>query len=176
MKWRETQFLFFTLPFVNNFFSGIYQDSYLSPVGIFSSQFISQVKIYQPHFLFQNISVLLMCCWERRRSKDVKSVSVCIFRKGDNEDLKSYEYDMNKTFLNAQKERPSILLLSALGNMGWCWLRTACFGSEIWFGTGMTAVIQGEGTVQLTYKVYESSLVFATHEASLLVGDKGLHM
>ena len=46
-----------------------------------------------------------MCCWERRRSKDVKSVSVCIYRKGDNEDLKNYEYDMNKTFLNAQKER-----------------------------------------------------------------------
>lgn len=46
-----------------------------------------------------------MCCWERRRSKDVKSVFVCIYRKGDKEDLKNYGCDMNKTFLSAQKER-----------------------------------------------------------------------
>lgn len=49
------------------------------------------------------------------------------------------------------------------------------FRNLVWYRNDR-AVIQGEGTVQLTYKVYKASLEFATHEASFLVGDKGLHM
>lgn len=39
----------------------------------------------------------------KKRSEDVKSVSVCTYRKGSNKDNKNDRYDMNKTILSGIK-------------------------------------------------------------------------
>lgn len=49
---------------------------------------------------FCTINVLL---GKKRRSKDIKSMSVCTYRKGNNNDNEKDSYDMTKTFVSGIK-------------------------------------------------------------------------